>query len=323
MEIRTTTPTDPASPTPAREIRRLNATAAEHDGIEPFSEQFLLGLDDRGDRGHRHVTARDGAGVLIGAAAYDGSTAELVVTPDHRRNGVGTALLRALADTYGADTVWAHGNLPVAVSWCRGRGLEPVRELLVMAIDGASLIAAADVVGRDGFQILDLADSRRRYGAEAVDAEWLRVNNEAFSWHPEQGGWDAGQLSRAQNTGWFDPRGVMLLWSGGDDADAGNRLPELAGFHWTKWHGTEEKGRKLGEVYVVGLADDYRGKGLGGPLIGSGLEHLVDSGADEVILYVEANNTAAVSAYQRLGFGVCERHVAYGFPNPETEGVSR
>ncbi|WP_410170857.1 mycothiol synthase [Corynebacterium pygosceleis] len=318
--MRTTTPTDPAAPTPARKIRDLAAAAADHDGVEPFSEQFLLGLDDGGARGHRHVIALTDSGELIGAAASDGATAELFVAPERRRRGVGTALFRELAGRHGTDTVWAHGDLPAAVSFCRSQGLTPVRELLVMAVTGADLATAAEVPEHTGTRILDLTESRRRYGADTVDAEWLRVNNEAFDWHPEQGGWDRDALTRGRDTDWFDPGGVLLLWSCGEGREDGAGHPELAGFHWTKWHGDDGSGTAVGEVYVVGLADDSRGRGLGGPLIAAGLRHLHRRGADEVILYVEADNTAAVTAYERLGFGVKERHVAYGSPKSSGEG---
>ncbi|MEZ2190594.1 mycothiol synthase [Corynebacterium sp. CCM 9204] len=306
------TPTDTAAPTPAVDIRELNARAAENDGIEPFSEQFLLGLDDGGDRGHRHVSVLDDDGHLIGAAALDGTTAELVVDPAWRRRGVGTALFRTLVETFGAVTVWAHGNLPAAVAWSREQKLTPVRELLVMRIGGPRLVAAAETPDRGGYRILDLVESRRRFGRDIVDTEWLRVNNEAFDWHPEQGGWDAAKLARGQDTDWFDPHGVRLLWGdAGEDTESG-RIPELAGFHWTKWRGESEDGHATGEVYVVGLADGFRGRRLGGMLVAAGLRYLIDRGAEEVILYVEADNAAAVAAYERLGFEVRERHVAYG-----------
>ena len=165
-----------------------------------------------------------------------------------------------------------------------------------------------------GYEALNYPGAVGRFGRAAVEEQWLGVNNDAFSWHPEQGGWDAERLRRGMETDWFDPEGVLLFWSGSDVSGDGGPAPELAGFHWTKWHGDDGAGRKIGEVYVVGLADGFRGRGLGGPLISSGLHHLADRGADEVILYVEADNTAAVAAYERLGFGVRERHVAYGSP---------
>lgn len=84
----------------------------------------------------------------------------------------------------------------------------------------------------------------------------------------------------------------------------------LAGFHWTKWHAEETPG--FGEVYVVGLASDYRGKKLGGPLLQIGLRRMVEKGAQRVILYVEADNEPALKAYERLGFKVDEEHVVWG-----------
>lgn len=62
---------------------------------------------------------------------------------------------------------------------------------------------------------------------------------------------------------------------------------------------------------MVGLAEAFRGKGLGDPLVRLGLRHMVAAGARRVILYVEADNEPAVAAYEKLGFDVAERHVVY------------
>lgn len=318
----------------AAAARDLVARAAEADGFEALSEQFLLGLDDA-RLGHRHLTVtRDGA--LVGLAAADGESAELVVDPEARRAGVG----RALVGKLGPTPLWAHGDLEPARAFARELGYGAQRELLVLAVAGETLFDAASVsftapgvaeVGREGFLALDLAESERRFGRDAVLDAWLQANNEAFSWHPEQGGWDRGRLERAMEAEWFDAGDVWLLWSGGDsvigdkatatgaeDAAGGEgtesaqgSVPPLAGFHWTKWHGGPA-GEAVGEVYVIGLASDFRGRRLGDPLLEVGLEHLVRRGADRVILYVEADNEAAVKAYHRRGFTEAERHVVYG-----------
>jgi mycothiol synthase len=68
---------------------------------------------------------------------------------------------------------------------------------------------------------------------------------------------------------------------------------------------------RLGEVYVLGVDPQAQGRGLGATLTLVGLHHLEKRGADTVMLYVEADNSAAVRTYQRLGFDVFSTDVAY------------
>lgn len=277
-------------------MRPLLAAAAEHDGIAAFSEAFELGLDDA-RAGHTHLTVEDsgskGAVIACAALAPDGSC-ELVVDPRRRREGLGTALAEAVRRRDGGAGFWAHGDLPAARALAAELGLTPQRELLVMGVDAAELGELPAIP--DGFEALSYPEAARRFGRERVEEQWLEVNNEAFSWHPEQGGWDLDRLHRGMEAEWFDPDGVRLLYDGAT----------LAGFHWTKRHpdGT-------GEVYVVGLASRYRGEGMGGPLMRVGLEYLIGVGSPQVILYVEAGNEPAVKRYRQLGFAVRERHVVY------------
>ena len=291
----------PDQPDLAARVRDLTEEAARVDGIYPFSEQFLLGLVDA-RVAHRHLILTDGD-QLRGVAACDDSSCELVVAPDARRQGVGTALLEAVGD---AD-VWAHGDLPAARALAEASGRRPTRRLLVMSVADQALTEAAVFEPRPGFEALSLRESAARWGRDTVEQAWLDANNEAFSWHPEQGGWDLDRLRRAQEAAWFDEDDVLFHWDTSTDGK-----PALAGFHWTKWH-TEDT-PAFGEVYVVGLATAYRGQGLGDPLLRLGLEHLAGKGARRVILYVEADNGPAVRVYEDLGFVVDEEHVVYSQP---------
>jgi mycothiol synthase len=85
---------------------------------------------------------------------------------------------------------------------------------------------------------------------------------------------------------------------------------KLLGFHWTKVHSAD-----LGEVYVVGVDPAAQGRGLGATLTLVGLHRLAErlSGAADptVMLYTEADNTAAVKTYERLGFTVFSVDAAY------------
>lgn len=275
----------------AQSIRRLAQAAAQEDGVAPLSEQFLLGLDDS-RLSHNHFVCRAGteeSGSIAGVVAYDVDTAEVFVAVPYRNKGLGTVLVQeALTEV---PAIWAHGDTPAAQSIAAKLGLTPQRELLVMGTDWKNPLEHHELP--EGFSLETFPTSVSRRGADTVDKLWLEVNNEAFSWHPEQGNWSLEDLQRHRDVSWFNPEGVVMLWD----------REQLAGFHWTKRHpdGT-------GEVYVIGLADSYQGRGLSKPLLKAGLSIL---GEGHTILYVESDNVSAVNLYQRMGFDVMERHVLY------------
>jgi mycothiol synthase len=131
------------------------------------------------------------------------------------------------------------------------------------------------------------------------DEEFLRVNNAAFDWHPEQGGWERAQLELRAAEPWFDPAGFLLAV---DESD------RLLGFHWTKVHTAPEP---IGEVYVLGVDPAAHGRRLGTALTLAGLRYLRERGQTHVLLYVEADNSAAVRLYQGQGFTLWSSDVLY------------
>lgn len=271
-----------------RQVRELISAATEFDGIEPVGEQVLRELPH--DR-TGHLLASDDGGV-IGYLNLS-AVAELVVHPDARRNGFGTAMIHAaLLKTDGASQFWAHGTLEPATATASALGLSTVRELVQMR---RSLDNLTDPAIPDGVRI-------RTYAGEADDAELLRVNNAAFAWHPEQSGWTEADIAERRDEPWFDPAGLFMAFD--------VNTAKLLGFHWTKVHD-----ENLGEVYVVGVDPAAQGLGLGATLTLVGLHHLAerlsDSEQPTVMLYVEAENSAAVKTYQRLGFDVSTVDAAY------------
>lgn len=296
----------PDHPARADAAQSLLRAVAEHDGVEALSEQFTVGLSDT-ELAHQHFVVNAGERTVAIAAVAEDSV-ELAVHPAYRRHHLATSLLNQVSSQCPkASAVWAHGNLPPARALAAARGWEPVRELLVMGLEGERLRRYAQNPSPDTeLALFNLADALKRYPEDQLLEAWLRANNEAFSWHPEQGGWDLPRLRKAMTAEWFDPEGVLLYLQGAEDSPH----VEVAGFHWTKEHGVIE-GKQLGEIYVVGVADAYRGQGLGAPLIHAGIKHLVDAGAQRVILYVESDNKPAVRAYEAVGFTVAERHVVY------------
>lgn len=124
----------------------------------------------------------------------------------------------------------------------------------------------------------------------------LAVNNRAFAAHPDQGGMTADDLNRYAEQPWFNPDGIRLYEDNDDPA-------KLAGFCWTKIHQPLAPGEpKLGEIYAIGIDPDHHGKGLGVPMTAAGLAWLADQDLTTGMLYVEADNAAAIRTYEKLGF---------------------
>ena len=142
------------------------------------------------------------------------------------------------------------------------------------------------------------------------DAEMLRVNNAAFAYHPEQGGWTEAELAERRGEPWFDPAGLFLAF-GAPDSD------RRAGC----WVSTGPKCTPIrpgmGEVYVVGVDPSAQGRGLGQMLTAVGIESLAQPAGrirraePTVMLYVESDNVAAVRTYQSLGFTTHSVDTAY------------
>ncbi|MDQ4092969.1 MAG: mycothiol synthase [Actinomycetota bacterium] len=258
------------------------AAAAVSDGVDPVSEAASLRLHHPGTGAH--LLAHDAAGTLIGYAALDERanrrTAEFAVHPEHRRRGVGGALLAALlARVSGPLWVWAHGEHPAALRLAERAGLARKRELLQLRRGLDQPIPSR--APPDGVTL-------RSFVPGEDEAAVVRVNNRAFSWHPDQSHWEVSDLTVREAQPWFDPKGFLL---------AVEQQGRLLGFHWTKVHpdGT-------GEVYVIGVDPDAQGTGLGAALIAAGMEYLREQGLAEVILYVESDNVAALQTYRKLGF---------------------
>ncbi|MFN2477712.1 MAG: mycothiol synthase [Pseudonocardiaceae bacterium] len=264
-------------------VVELLAAATATDGVEPISEAAVLRLHHPG-AGFVHLLTHDNAGTLTGYGSLDDRlerrTAEFAVHPEHRRRGVGGALLAALLDRVrGPLWVWAHGEHPAALRLAQRAGLTRRRELLQFRR------GLADPIPRP---VLPAGVALRAFVPGEDEAAVVAVNDRAFAWHPEQRRWDIGELVVREAQPWFDPKGFLLV------VDPAGRL---LGFHWTKVHPNG-----LGEIYVLAVDPDAQGTGLGVALTVAGLAHLRDRGVRQAMLYVESDNTAALHTYRKLDF---------------------
>jgi len=290
-------------PERAEQVRDLLNAAAAADGAPPLSEAFVLGLEPGSGAGHLLVYA---AAQLVGYAQLTDpddhdTAAEIVVHPEHRREGIGTTLLAAMPT---GVRVWAHGSSEAGTAFAQARGLTPVRDLQLLSLDLGDELPPVDLP--EGLVV-------RRFRPGVDDQAWVAVNAAAFVEHPEQGRLTVADLRARMEQPWFDPEGLLLVVP-----DRLGEGPTVAGFHWTKVHDTppvalieggpdepadpDSPPRPWGEVYAVAVHPAYQGRGLGHAMTLLGLHHLRERGIDRVFLYVDADNEPAVRTYTALGF---------------------
>ena len=270
-------------------VSGLLAVAEAADGHPPLDEHRWLDMAQGGraafaalvawEPGHHHPVAY--AQVSRGLHSW---ALDLVIDPHHRYDAlaIGPEMLNAALDVVkgegGGHVHWwvhqptgAHDAMASSSGLGRGRDLLQLRLPLPLADPRPALELRSFVPGQD-------------------EQAWLEVNNRAFSWHPEQGGWDVETLLDREREPWFDPSGLLLH----------ERDGRLAGSCWTKVHADHDP--PLGEIYVIAVDPDFQGLGLGRDLVVAGLGLLADRGLRHGMLYVDADNAPAVGLYQRLGF---------------------
>ena len=267
-------------------MRAIDHAVQAASGHEAFPEGVWAAIADPA-RNARVAIDVDGGAATIGYASDS-------FTPAHdqlavgAQPGVDVARIAATVDA----VVQAQGVDHEIVAWVPGSDPNVMEALTTHG---------GFTIDRRQFQLdigLPIAETARWPDGVSVrpfipgrdEAAWLRVNNRAFANHPDQGGWLAEVLERRMAEPWFDPTGFLLAW----------RADELVGFCWTKVH-TEPT--RQGEIYVIGVDPEAQGLGLGRALVVAGLDHLARERRCGVgILYVAADNTAAVGLYQALGF---------------------
>lgn len=271
-------------------VRRVAESAETADGRAALNEAAVLTLRNRGlDTGIVFLATEgeEPLGFAYLHGLYGGGRPELdlVVAPAARGRGTGTALGEAVLQALDGIpfTAWSHGNHPAARALAARLGLTATRELWLMRRQAALPLEDAKVPA--GVVL-------RAFRPGQDDTGFLGVNAAAFAFHPEQGDLDQRGLDERKGEDWFDPEGFIVA-----DKDF-----EVVGFHWTKVHPEKGGTPAYGEVYVIGVAPEMQGSGLGRALLVAGLEHLHRRGLGEVVLYVEADNHTAVRLYERFGF---------------------
>ncbi len=257
------------------DLSGLIARARAVDGQPPFSDQSLVDLRT----GSRALLALGSAVALVG-----NGEAEFVVDPDARGRGEGTAMLeRIIADTSGTLLVWAHGDHPAARALAASHHLEPVRTLLQLQSTVAEQPSVAERVEAPA-STRSATVNPFRVGVD--EKAWVALNARIFAFHAEQGSVTVDDLEQLETEDWFDPGDFLIAWDG----------DTMLGYCWLKVEPPD------GEIYVIGVAPEQQGTGLGRSLMAAGYARLAERGIRTVQLYVEGDNEKALALYRSLGF---------------------
>ena len=313
----------PGAPSPELldEIQSVIEAAEDADGNPPFSEQTLVELRSAQASPDSVLTlltyapedaspsvGEDLAGVAIVVLNGSDGVLEIVVHPSYRNDGVGAVLVDKLKEVRGLQGIkaWSHGDHEAAADLAASYGYRAIRELWRMRLVRQAPSSpqqpkqpkqpTPEYPTPDGVAL-------RTFVPNQDEQAWLAANAAAFAHHPEQGALTLADLQARIAEPWFDPAGFFLAVSESD---------EILGFHWTKVHPARPGQAAMGEVYVVGVTPAAQGLGLGRTLTRQGIDHLQNAGFRAIMLYVDADNEAAVALYRQLGFTKWDSDVMYG-----------
>ncbi|MBB1508521.1 mycothiol synthase [Tessaracoccus sp. MC1756] len=274
------------TPTMRDALRGLVDAITEHDGISPVNESGSLGIDGVREADFFFMGKRKDPYGFVVCDERDG-TLLVGVHPDHRREGIGTELLTEALRAHPESSAWAFGTLPGAPELASRVGMRAVRSLLRME---SRADYSQPITGPlpDGYTLDTFTPADRE--------QVVAVNAAAFAHHPEQGRLTVAEFDDLTRQPWFDPRGLFVARQDGD----------VVGFHWTKRHGGG-----LGEVYVMAVAPEHEGRGLGRVLLEAGLQHLARQGDDRIQLYVEGNQERVVAMYRKAGFEIVQTDTSF------------
>ena len=285
-----------------QKVLTLVQVAQDYDMQSPLSEHVLLHLKHGGDTHSRHLVGIENNEV-IGYVHLDltdevaGPSAQVVVHPEFRNLGYGKQLLEGSLSVAGKKLrLWSHGENTLARNLARSVGMKEVRTLFQMRRSLLSAIESASF--SSDYQL-------STFNFERDADEWICANSQIFIAHPEQGSWTMRDFEIRMKEDWFDPVGFFILRSNA----------QIAGFGWTKVHrhSHSENHSPLGEIYVLGVMPEHRGKSLGKSLTLHCLTYLRSLELLEAMLYVNKEDATAVALYESCGFRIWDIDTLYSF----------
>ncbi len=214
----------------------------------------------------------------------------LAVHPEYRRRGHGRRLVEAARALVGRQglaelQLWGEADREPAGSFLRALGFTYRSSLWLFRlppdrpVDRPAFPAGVDA---------------RPIAVGADEEAYVDLIATAFADHPSPLQISAGYVRQVHARPDFDPTDVLVVCPAEDPT-------RLIGF-CRSVERPPEGTRRRGDVALLGLLPEWRGRGLGGQLLRWGVTHLRERGIEDVELSVEARNVRALELYRSEGF---------------------
>lgn len=209
------------------------------------------------------------------------------VHPEHRRRGLATKLLGYAvhrAKELGAKA--AHVNIPqdntVAKSVLSRLGFRLVRRFVELRLD----------ITRVRWQDIDQTALQCRHLRRGEEDRLTQIQNRSFT-----GTWGYNpntveEIIYRTSLSNSSPEDIILACDG----------DKPIGYCWTRITYEAATGERKGQIFMLGVDPDYRGRGVGKGVLLAGLSYLKSKGLRVAELTVDSGNRVACSLYQSVGF---------------------
>ena len=212
-----------------------------------------------------------------------------LIHPDHRRRGLASKLLRyAIHRAQELGVKVAHVNIPqdniIAKSVLSKLGFRFVRRFLELRLD----------ISKVRWQESDQSAVKYCSLRRGEEDKLAQLQNRSFA-----GMWGYNpntveEIIYSTNLSGCSPEDIVLACE--ED--------KLIGYCWTRIACKAVTDERKGQIFMLGVDPDYRGRGVGKGVLLAGLSYCQSKGLQVAELTVDSRNKAAYSLYQSVGFKV-------------------
>jgi mycothiol synthase len=270
-------------------LRRIMAASLEFDAFPGFTPWELDREADSIVGEPANVAVAVEAGVVRGyvSARHE----DLTVDPPWRRRGLGRRLFAAALEMAARDG-WDELRLCVpstgpARAFASAMGMAYRSSMWRMGLEAEAPLPPAS---------LPPGMTARPFGDWLPLPRYVELLNATFAEHPGNVSWTLGQVQYVHARPGFDPSGILVVTA----AAAPDEPVAFVRAAMCPPEGDDPV--PVGEVGLVGVMPEWRGRGLGRELLRWGVAWLRSRGAGRVVLSVEAQNERALGLYVRSGF---------------------